>query len=232
MTRTRSAASIVGRSYEAADEPSTNVNTNRQTIRIWAIVVVTLTLGTLLSAILAAALLDALVDRPAVGGGSVTTIIPGYVYATATVMKVCILAGLVSVVIPLTKLVWVETAENTLRAPTLSARRLPIWGITSTALAPLTPLVGALVVLVAQSFADNAAGPLISDFSQFSRIAVAVNLFLISAGAVSAVTSLVKHERPRLVPVVGLITNAVLIGLFWHFEFHAVGFDQDTWAPR
>jgi hypothetical protein len=93
-------------------------------------------------------------------------------------------------------------------------------------------MVGALVVIMAQTLADNAAGPLISDFSQFSRIAIGVNLFLIFAGAASAVTSLVKHERPRLVPIVGLITNAVLIGLFWHFEFYAFGFDQDTWAPR
>lgn len=202
------------------------------TIGIWAIVVSTLTLGTLVSAILAAVVLDVLIVRPALGGGSVTTIIPGYVYATATVMKACILAGLVSVVILLMKRVLVDRTETTLRAPTLSARRFPIWGITSTVLAPLTPLVGALVIIMAQTRADDPSGPLISDFSQISRVAVAVNLFLISAGAVSAVTSLLKHERPRLVPVVGLITNVVLIGLFWHFEFYAVGFDQDTWAPR
>jgi hypothetical protein len=208
------------------------VNTNKQTIGIWAVVVSTLTLGTLLSAIFAAIILDVLIERPALGGGSVTTIIPGYVYATATVMKVCLLAGLASVVIPLMNRVLAYKAENALRAPTVSARRCPIWGITSTVLAPVTPLVGALVVIMAQTRADNAVGPLISDFSQFSRLAVAVNLFLITAGAVSAVTSLVKHEHHRLVPVVGLITNAVLIGLFWHFEFYAVGFDQDTWAPR
>ncbi|HEY5885056.1 MAG TPA: hypothetical protein VIT88_10240 [Pyrinomonadaceae bacterium] len=206
------------------------MNTNRQTIRIWAIVVVTLTLGTLLSSILAAAMLDALIGRPEAGGGSVTTIIPGFVYATATVMKICILAGLVSLVVALTKLVWAETAENALPAPILSVRRFPIWGVTSTALAPLTPLVGTLVILISQTFA--VAQPLITDFSQFSRSAVVVSLFLISAGAVSAVTSLVKRERPRLVPVVGLITSAVLIGLFWHFEFYALGFDQDTWAPH
>jgi hypothetical protein len=205
------------------------VNTNRQSIRLWAIVVVTLTLGTLLSSILAAALLDALIERPEVGGGSVTTIIPGFVYATATVMKVCILAGLVSLVVTLTKLVSAQTAENAFPTPTLSAQRLPIWGIASTTLAPLTPLVGTLVVLISQTLATE---PLIADFSQFSRIAVAVSLLLIAAGAVFAVTSLVKHERPRLVPVVGLVTNVVLIGLFWHFEFYAFGFDQDTWAPR
>ena len=208
------------------DETVSNVNTNRQTIRTWAIVVVTLTLGTLLSSILAAALLDALIARPELGGGSVTTIIPGFVYATATVMKVCILAGLVSLVVTLMKLVSTQTPETAL---TLSARSLPIWGIASTAFAPLTPLVGTLVVLVSQTLATE---PLITDFSQFSRIAVAVSLLLIAAGAVFAVTSLVKHESPRLVPVVGLITNVVLIGLFWHFQFYAFGFDQDTWAPR
>jgi len=208
----------------------TNVNTNRQTIRIWAIVVATLTLGTLLSAILAAIILDVLIKRPAEGGGSVTTIIPGYVYAVATVMKACLLAGLGSVVVLLMKRMLALRAENTLRTSTSPA--LPIWAITSTALAPLTPIVGALVIIVAQTFAGNAAGPLIGDFSQFSRVAVVVCLLLIAAGAVAAVTSLVKHERPRLVPVVGLITNAVLIGLFWHFEFYAIGFDQDTWSPR
>ena len=204
-----------------------DVNTRRQTIRIWTIVVITLTIGTLLSAILAAVLLDGLLQRPAVGGGSVTTIIPGYTYAAATVMKTCLFAGVVSILFALIKLV---SAGNTHRPPSVSAPKLPIWAITSTALAPLTPLVGALVVLIAQTLA--VAAPSIGDFSQFSRIAVTVNLVLILAGAISAVTSLLKHEHPRLVPIVGLITNVVLIGLFLHFEFYAVGFDQDTWAPR
>ena len=200
--------------------------------RIWAIVVVTLTLGTFLSASLAALILDVLIDRPELGGGSVTTIIPGYVYATATVMKVCILAGLISTVIPLMQRLLADKAENVVRQPIVSARVFPLWAITSTTVAPLAPLIGALVVIMAQTLAGSANGPLIGDFSRFSRIAVIANLFLISAGAVFAVTSLMKHERPRLLPVVGLITNAVLIGLFWHFEFYAVGFDQDTWAPR
>jgi len=50
------------------------VNTNRQTIRIWAIVAVTLTVETLLFAILAAVILDALIERPALGGGSSASI--------------------------------------------------------------------------------------------------------------------------------------------------------------
>ncbi len=185
--------------------------------KIWVIVVVSLTLGTFWSGVIAAVSLDAFIERPEVGGGSVTTIIPGFTYATATVMKVCILAGLASIVISLIN---------------RGASNLPIWGVASTALAPLTPLVGTLVVLIAQRFAFSVDGPSISDFSQISRVAVFVSLFFISAGVVSAVISLVKRERPRMVPVVGLIVNATLIALFWHFEFYAVGFDQDTWAPH
>ena len=186
--------------------------------RIWVIVVVSLTLGTFLSGVISAFLLDAFIERPVEGGGSVTTIIPGFTYATATVMKVCILAGLASIVISLINR---AASSNT-----------PIWGIASTVLAPLTPLVGTLVILIAQRFAHSADEPSISDFSQISRVAVLVSLFFISAGAAAAVISLAKRERPRMVPVVGLIVNAILIALFWHFEFYAVGFDQDTWAPR
>jgi hypothetical protein len=194
------------------------VNVNRHTSRIWAIASVTLTFGTLAAAILATVTLDALIERPA-QGGSMTTLMPGFVYATATVMKACIVAGLVSAVIPLV-------------TPNRSAQGLPVWGITSIAVAPLSPLVGALVVVMAQALEDSASGLSMSDFSQFSRVAVVVNLFLISAGAMSAAASLVKHERPRLLPVLGLVANAPLIGLFWRFEFYAVGFDQDTWALR
>lgn len=185
--------------------------------KIWVIVVVSLTVGTFLSGVISAVLLDAFIVRPVEGGGSVTTIIPGFTYATATVMKVCILAGLASIVIALIN---------------RGATNLPIWGITSTALAPLTPLVGTLAILIAQRLAFSANEPSISEFSLISRVAVFISLFFISLGAVSAVISLVKRERPRMVPVVGLILNATLIALFWHFEFYAVGFDQDTWAPQ
>lgn len=70
------------------------------------------------------------------------------------------------------------------------------------------------------------------DFSDISRTAVFMTLALIVVGAVSAVTSLVKRERPSLLPVLGFAANVLLIGLFWHFEFYARGFDQDMWAPR
>ena len=71
-----------------------------------------------------------------------------------------------------------------------------------------------------------------SHFSQVARSAVFVMLAIISAGVLAAVTSLVRRERPILLPMVGLVVNTVLVGLFWYLRFYALGFDQDLWAPR
>jgi len=69
-------------------------------------------------------------------------------------------------------------------------------------------------------------------FSQVARSAVFVMLAIIFAGVLAAVTSLIRRERPRMIPILGLAANIALVGLFWHFRFYAPGFDQDTWAPR
>lgn len=69
-------------------------------------------------------------------------------------------------------------------------------------------------------------------FSQVARSAVFVMLVIILAAVLAALTSLIRREQPSLFPIVGLGTNTVLAGLFWHFRFYALGFDQDMWAPR
>ena len=102
----------------------------------------------------------------------------------------------------------------------------------SVTLAPMTPLIGAGAVVTAQALAGAPRPLTMIDMSHVSRLAVFVTLFLIAAGAIAAVTALARHERPRLLAALGLVTNVLLLALFWHFEFHAVGFDQDTWAPR
>ena len=206
------------------------MSTNPKTIPIWGVLSAALTLGTLLSAILATVTLDAFLEGP--GPASVTTRVPGFVYASATVMKVCIVTAVVLAVIALGRRVLAGRAENALGAPDPPKQGFPVWGITSITLAPLTPLVGAVVVLTAQALAHTPEGLSMIDLSRFSRTAVIVMQFLFSAGAMAAVTSLVGRERPLLLPALGLVTNALLIGLFWHFEFYAVGFDQDTWAPH
>ena len=176
-----------------------------------------LLLGNAASAVLAATILDAFVARPV--SASVTTLVPGMVYASATVMKVCLVAGVLAAGVAL-----IRRLSSTPAAP-----GVPIWGIVSIALVPLASFVGAVVVLAAQSLAR---GPItVGRLSEFSRIAVIVQLIWIAAGAGAAVVALVRRERPRLLPALGLVMSVLLIGLFWHLEFYALGFDQDTWAP-
>ena len=67
----------------------TAMKTSTLSIPIWAMLPVILTIETALCAVLAAAALDVFVSRPQQGGGSITTLLPGFVYASATVMKVC-----------------------------------------------------------------------------------------------------------------------------------------------
>jgi hypothetical protein len=194
-------------------------------IPIWAIAPVVLTIETAVSAVLAAAILDGFVRRPQVGGGSITTLLPGFVYASATVMKVCLVAALVSILVGLA---W----RRYMRGPSKqSSPGLPVWGIASIALAPSTPFVGTLAVLVAQSLLD-AQSVTAKHLSQVARSAVFVMLAIIWVGVLAAVTSLIRRERPSMLAILGLVANLALVGLFWHLRFYALGYDQDTWAPR
>jgi hypothetical protein len=56
-------------------------------------------------------------------------------------------------------------------------------------------------------------------------------LTVLVAGVVASVASLIRRERPTMLPTLGLIANIVLVGLFWHFRFYALGFDQDRSGP-
>ena len=198
--------------------------------------------GTIVCGILAAATFDAFIDRPE-NGGSITTLLPGVAYATATVMKVCLASGLVSAVVALVRQVsarfrrsdspsQLDKDELSESAISPSRRVLYNWGLLSVALTPLAPLVSALAVVIAQTLVEKPNGVSLSYFPQIARIGVLVMLVQISTAAVAAVISLNKREGSTALPVLSLVTNAVLIGLFWHFQFYALGFDQDRWAPR
>ena len=193
---------------------------------LWAILPVVLTIETALCAVLAAAALDLFVHRPTQGGGSITTLLPGFVYASATVMKVCVVTVLVSAIAGSARRLFARGTSK------LSSSCLPVWGITSIALTPLTPFLGTLAVLGAQLLIAGRGVLSAGEFSQAARSGVLVMLGIISAGVLAAVTSLIRRERPRMLPILGVVANIVLVGLFWHFRFYALGFDQDTWAPR
>ena len=157
-------------------------------------------------------------------GGS---LLPGFVYASATVMKVCVVLAVLSGIIGI---VW-----RLLVAPRDAAARsvwpVPRWGILSIALIPSTPLLGTLVVLGTQHLGAGPVGLSAGHFSQLARTAVFVMLAILIAGLLASLTSLIRRERPTCFPLLGLAANIVLVGLFWYLRFYAAGFDQDLWAP-
>lgn len=198
---------------------------SKPSIPIWTIPPAILSIETALFAALAAASLDIFVSRPQQGGGSITTLLPGLVYASATVMKFCLVMTVVSALVGVAYRLF---APN---SPIAANRRLSVWGITSIALTPSAPLLGALAVLFAQSLiaTDNLSA---SHFSQLARCGVCVMLAIIVAAALASLVSLIRHERPALLSLLGLLTSLILIGLFWYLRFYALDFDQDRWAPR
>ena len=188
--------------------------------RPWTVAAAILAPGTLLAGTVAAMLLDALVHRPA-GAGSITTLMPGFAYATATVMKVSLVAGLVAAVMAV-------AARAVGSTPDATGGRRPTWTFASVALPAIALLAGTFAILIAQA----PAGLTVRDFTYVSRTGVFVQLAVIAAGAIVAAVALARREPPRLVPLLGLMVNALLMVLFWSLEFYAVGFDQDRWAPR
>jgi hypothetical protein len=184
---------------------------------IWITAAAILAPGTLLAGALEAVALDAFVRRPA-AGGSMTTLMPGAAYASATVMKVCVVMGMVSAAIA-----FLQPAQP---------RGVSTYAIISIMLPSVALLIPPLFVMTAQAVVSRPAGPSLDDLSQFSRSAVLIMVLVMTMGAALAVMSLVRLECPRLLGVFGLITNTLLIALFWYFDFHAPGFDQDLWSPR
>lgn len=173
---------------------------------------------------LAAVTLELLMQRPS-GGGSMTTMLPGAVYAMATVMKVCLISGGVAAVIA------VSTWNAGVPRPEPQAYGLPAWGLAAIVLVVSTPWAGAIGAVIGQSFVVVPPGLSLDDLPGISRAAVFVQFSVLLTGALSAGVSLAKQEHPRLVALLGLVAAVLLIGLFWHFQFYARGFDQDTWAP-
>src|SRR5262245_13603085 len=119
--------------------------------RIWPLASAIWLLGTGLSSILAAVILDTLMHRPE-GGGSVTTVIPGFVYAIATVMKVCLVFGVLSAGIAVVRFATRGRSSESIGVPAF-----PVWGILSVVLTASTPLLGALAVILVQTTATDAA---------------------------------------------------------------------------
>ena len=143
----------------------------------------------------------------------------GYVYGSATIMKVGLLSCLLTLI---------AAAAAWLR-PHGGPGSVPVCALAAVALPSAAPIAGAAVIAVAQVVIGS---PSLTDFTYMSRRAVVVQLSLIVLGAAAAVLALIRRERPPAAPALGLLVNGLLIVLFWRLRFYAVGFDQDSWAPR
>jgi len=197
----------------------------------------------MLCAILATIILDSLIDRPI--SASVTTLLPGFAYGTALVMKVCLAEALVAAVIALAsrkgrredpspapaQVVAAHDPPNDTKDLSDTSTKIPIWSILSVSLTPLAPLLGAIVVIAVQALVDKPDGISMSYIPMVARTGVLAMLVCLAAGVVSAVVGVFRREPPRLLPLLGLVINAFLIVMFWHLEFHKLGYDQDRGAP-
>lgn len=196
----------------------------RADLASWGKVSATLLPGTAFSASLATILLDRGLHRPE--AASVTTLVPGYAYSIAAIMKISLVCGLAALVWLGVQAVMRRLGGQPAHEPTQAG------GLATIAAAPLAPLAGAVTVLVGQFLTFDTASWSRADLSQLSRIAVFVELVILGAGVALAGRALARRERPVSVALLGLGINAALIAFFCYFELYALGFDQDTWAPR
>jgi uncharacterized BrkB/YihY/UPF0761 family membrane protein len=110
--------------------------------------------------------------------------------------------------------------------------RPPIWSLLSVTMPAVASLVGAIAVVVSQAVMDNPSGVSRNDFHQLSRTGVIAMLACIATGFGAGLLGIAVREQPWRVALLGLLTSAVLICLFWYFGFYVLNFDQDRGAGR
>jgi hypothetical protein len=98
-------------------------------------------------------MLDALVHRPP-DAGSITTLLPGFTYASATVMKVSLVAGAVSAAMAVVARIHGSASDA-------STAGQSTWALASVALPSVALIAGTVAVLIAQ----GRAGPTVRDFT-------------------------------------------------------------------
>lgn len=176
--------------------------------------------GTLaLSVVLTAVLLDSFLIR--FDRGSVTTMLPGFVYGSALILKI----GLIeTAILGVVAFVTMATARSS-----TAENGVPVWGTLSVMSFALAPLIGTLVVLVTQSVLATNDGETVSYFARMSRTGVFALMAILLLSIASAIVSLVRRERPVGFSIIGLLAGTFALAVFQYLEFYKFGFDQDRW---
>ncbi|MGE0127921.1 MAG: hypothetical protein AB7U82_07570 [Blastocatellales bacterium] len=199
--------------------------------------------GTLLCTVLATVIVDKLLIRPA--PASVNTLLPGWTYGAVAILKVCLFAGVAAGSLFMCKQAWrrwldglVPTAgraEKEASNTGLASKRAmvgPRLAILSVLLPSVAPLVGALGVVLLQAMMRGWGNVTMSEVEQISRGGVVVMGLCLVAGFAAGGVAVVRGKGERSLALLGVMTNACLMALFWYWRFYAAGFDQDRWAPN
>jgi len=171
------------------------------------------------SVVLTAVLLDSFLIR--YDRGSVTTMLPGFVYAIALILKTSLVEAAV-----LGAFAFVTMASG---RPSEAQSKVPSWTIFSVLLPAAAPLLGTLVILVTQAIVDKPDADTVSYFTRISRTGVFTLIGILVAAIASAIVALVRRERPWGLPLIALATSIFVLVLFQYWEFYKLGFDQDRW---
>lgn len=118
--------------------------------------------------------------------------------------------------------------EDTVNILHSSNKPLPIWGILSVALTPLAGLFAHLVTLIiegiwgsplTQSYTVEKGSALDIAILGADRAVLLIACAIVALGVISAAIALAKRERPRWLPVLGVVTTAFLIGMALHLAY-------------
>lgn len=110
----------------------------------------------------------------------------------------------------------------------ISNRPLPIWGILSVTLTPLAGVFAHLVTLIVegiwgspltQSYTVERGTALDTAILGADRALLLVACAIVASGVMAAAIAAAKRERPRWLPVLGVVTTAFLISLALHLSY-------------
>lgn len=110
----------------------------------------------------------------------------------------------------------------------ISNKPVPIWGILSVALTPLAGLFAHLVTLIVegtwgspltQSYTVEKGTALDTAILVTDRAALLVACALVAFGVISAAIASAKRERPRWLPVLGVVSTVFLISMALHLAY-------------
>jgi uncharacterized membrane protein (DUF2068 family) len=110
----------------------------------------------------------------------------------------------------------------------ISNKPFPIWGILSMALTPLAGVFAHLVTLIVegiwgspltQSYTVERGTAMDAAIFGADRAVLIVACAIVAFGVISAVIASAKRERPRWLPVLGVVTTAFLISFALYLSY-------------